>query len=883
MEAAMKSVRAPNKNIRITKWKVKTGHKVNQGAILCIYETDDAKGLKIKANEVGTICEIMGQEGDRKPPGSVLVTIEPCRHPTVMKDMCAECGADLREEAGMAGERKEPVTATVAMVHSIPELIISEEQAKEIGREDENRLLKTKKLVLLVDLDQTLIHTTNDNIPANLKGVFHYQLRHGNGKMWYHTRIRPGTQHFLETVSKMYELHICTFGVRMYAHTIARFLDPEEKYFSHRILSRDECFNPNSKTANLKALFPCGDKMVCIIDDREDVWNFAPNLIHVKPYRFFQGTADINAPPGLTKTEHDQEPVHHRVRRVSRSKSIEKEDEIEADDSVEKGDNLQTKNDEETEKSYVKEDNKTANSANEDKNETIPSETSDITENNQKGVNTKSGSDNENNNKNLETQQRKTENEIDNSEPKVSNDIKQTEKSEKCKEAESSSVVTEMETNPKDLDQNLEADNKTSDIEKEIENSDKTEFEGKNSSVKSMDTDKSESANPDDSKRDKESMDNLQEEDVEIEWDDEDDYLLYLEEILTRIHKTFFDFNDQLKSKNDTEDVPDLKNIISYIKIKVLNGVNIVFSGVFPTNMPPEKSRAYLVAKALGANIHTNIIPNDGVDKGVATTHLVAAKLGTNKVRMALKCKSVKIVNSNWLWSCAERYEHVDERLFPLDKETSKETRDSPDVSYEKSRKRKSDPEEVSETSNLEKRLKTGEIQVSTAESQTEASTSHQKIKSKDTEMTENQNPTFSRTYNPLLAFSDDDLACMDKEVEEIMNDDPDNNSSEDDDERDSRMRLHVLSSGENDSSSQDSLSADLPRGWKTKDRSGSSDSPVASDHDEPHDIESENDLEHFEKTVDAFAPDTDSDDNESIGSMDDEMAAAIEKEFLEL
>ncbi|CAG2197823.1 CTDP1 [Mytilus edulis] len=167
MEAAMKSVRAPNKNIRITKWKVKPGHKVNQGAILCIYETDDAKGLKIKANEVGTICEIMGQEGDRKPPGSVLVTIEPCRHPTVMKDMCAECGADLREEAGMAGERKEPVTATVAMVHSIPELIISEEQKKLV--EKTKQIVKNKETVLLVDLDQTLIHTTNDNIPANLK------------------------------------------------------------------------------------------------------------------------------------------------------------------------------------------------------------------------------------------------------------------------------------------------------------------------------------------------------------------------------------------------------------------------------------------------------------------------------------------------------------------------------------------------------------------------------------------------------------------------------------------------------------------------------------------------------------------------------------------
>lgn len=38
--------------------------------------------------------------------------------------------------------------------------------------------------------------------------------------------------------------------------------------------------------------------MVCIIDDREDVWKFAPNLITVKKYVYFQGAGDINAPPG---------------------------------------------------------------------------------------------------------------------------------------------------------------------------------------------------------------------------------------------------------------------------------------------------------------------------------------------------------------------------------------------------------------------------------------------------------------------------------------------------------------------------------------------------------------------------------------------------------
>ena len=45
--------------------------------------------------------------------------------------------------------------------------------------------------------------------------------------------------------------------------------------------------------------------MVCIIDDREDVWEYASNLIHVKPYHFFLHTGDINAPPGLTKCEND--------------------------------------------------------------------------------------------------------------------------------------------------------------------------------------------------------------------------------------------------------------------------------------------------------------------------------------------------------------------------------------------------------------------------------------------------------------------------------------------------------------------------------------------------------------------------------------------------
>jgi hypothetical protein len=116
-------------------------------------------------------------------------------------------------------------------------------------------------------------------------------------------------------MSKLYELHIVTFGEREYARKIASFMDKDKKYFHDRILSRNELTNPFSKTDNLRfvflkqnivvsktifilnrALFPCGDLMVCIIDDRDDVWDYAKNLVCVKPYVFFKNTGDINEP-----------------------------------------------------------------------------------------------------------------------------------------------------------------------------------------------------------------------------------------------------------------------------------------------------------------------------------------------------------------------------------------------------------------------------------------------------------------------------------------------------------------------------------------------------------------------------------------------------------
>ncbi|KAI5692847.1 hypothetical protein M8J75_002231 [Diaphorina citri] len=290
--------------VQISKIKLKEGTSLYEGKIILFYHVEfnssKKKTKQLKAKDAGVLGKILVKEGDVVQPGEGLYTYKSgCSHSTVMNDLCAECGFDLQKE-----DKRCSTEASIPMVHSIPSLKVSEEQAQILGRADETRLIKDRKLVLLVDLDQTLIHTTNDNIPPNIKDIHHFQLN-GARSPWYHTRLRPGTHQFLASISQWFELHICTFGSRNYAHQIAHFLDRQRKYFSHRILSRDECFDAHSKTANLKALFPCGDNMVCIIDDREDVWNYALNLIHVKPYHFFRHTGDINAPPGLRKEDND--------------------------------------------------------------------------------------------------------------------------------------------------------------------------------------------------------------------------------------------------------------------------------------------------------------------------------------------------------------------------------------------------------------------------------------------------------------------------------------------------------------------------------------------------------------------------------------------------
>jgi RNA polymerase II subunit A-like phosphatase len=82
------------------------------------------------------------------------------------------------------------------------------------------------------------------------KEVIAYQLSTQSSQTFY-TKLRPGVKEFLTNLLPYYQFHIVTFGERLYAHTMAKLIDPNKTFFYHRILSRNECFDPTRKTANL--------------------------------------------------------------------------------------------------------------------------------------------------------------------------------------------------------------------------------------------------------------------------------------------------------------------------------------------------------------------------------------------------------------------------------------------------------------------------------------------------------------------------------------------------------------------------------------------------------------------------------------------------------
>ncbi|KAL7746628.1 CTD nuclear envelope phosphatase 1 [Sorochytrium milnesiophthora] len=100
--------------------------------------------------------------------------------------------------------------------------------------------VRTKKPVLVLDLDETLIHSTL--APRRPADFWIEVIQHGDERTReiFHVYKRPYVDHFLYEVAKHYDLVIFTAGIQEYASQILDRLDPDNRLFKARFY-RDSC------------------------------------------------------------------------------------------------------------------------------------------------------------------------------------------------------------------------------------------------------------------------------------------------------------------------------------------------------------------------------------------------------------------------------------------------------------------------------------------------------------------------------------------------------------------------------------------------------------------------------------------------------------------
>ena len=232
-----------------------------------------------------------------------------CAHDVVVYGLCAHCGAEVSVEA----------TSHSLIVGAHKSIVLSLAEFGQQTRRNSQRLVSEKKLLLVLDLDHTLIHTTDEPNAARIAAdtafpLYSFKLAtpttipHNTAATAMNTvSLRPHCVEFISALSSRYDIYVYTHGVRAYADAVVALIDPAHKHIKRRVVTRTEATTMHK---TLRAMYPCDDGLVAIVDDRIDVWgDAAANVLRAYEYYFFHGREVYNreAPMNGNKTQHKAE------------------------------------------------------------------------------------------------------------------------------------------------------------------------------------------------------------------------------------------------------------------------------------------------------------------------------------------------------------------------------------------------------------------------------------------------------------------------------------------------------------------------------------------------------------------------------------------------
>jgi Dullard-like phosphatase family protein len=151
------------------------------------------------------------------------------------------------------------------------------------------------KKLLLLDLDETLIHCSGD---LSLRSQFEMEIdfvNHEGVPLRGLLNVRPHARQFLQNMSEHFEVVVFTASMKYYADRILRVLDPQRKCVSH-VFYRESCARTRGdklvKDLTAFAKVPT-EEMILVDNNMYCIWPQPDNGVPILNFEFNQADTEL--------------------------------------------------------------------------------------------------------------------------------------------------------------------------------------------------------------------------------------------------------------------------------------------------------------------------------------------------------------------------------------------------------------------------------------------------------------------------------------------------------------------------------------------------------------------------------------------------------------
>ena len=220
--------------------------------------------------------------------------LQKCKHEMFYGNLCVKCEYKKTEQ-------DEKFIKSYGFTKN--NFYLSKEKAESLEKAQVEDYLTAKKLILLLDLDNTILHCCS--VPITSEQIKYLDqtynsyiakipIKNSFNRNKYEPiliKFRPYLRTFLKNLKNKFEIFVYTQATEEYATGIIQYINKnfqEDILSTGRMIPRTLDENGITKNKSIKNVFPTQEKMVLIIDDNMEVWKEnGSNLLCIYPYKFF--------------------------------------------------------------------------------------------------------------------------------------------------------------------------------------------------------------------------------------------------------------------------------------------------------------------------------------------------------------------------------------------------------------------------------------------------------------------------------------------------------------------------------------------------------------------------------------------------------------------